>query len=137
MNRKTGKCPKCCPEGGAIFHAESNYNYETEKFDRVWICQNCGEKLPRRVVSRKPTKPTPTQEDVLAKLKEAFGGEIVRTELIGRTFSFKIENESRAWYKGRLLAGFIGPNGKMDVTLYRLGGDVKINDDIAISVYLQ
>lgn len=127
-----GKCPNCCPDGGAIFHLK--YDFETKA--TVKSCMNCGHNLPYRKI--KPScKPTPSQEKVIARIMTAFGGEIEKREMIGRKVWFTAKNSERHWISGDSIYGTVGVNGKFEVTLLRLGGDAKITDDIGISVYLR
>ena len=51
MKKKTGACPRCCPDGGAIFDA--NFDYVTPPYIPVWICRNCGAETPGRVLNTK------------------------------------------------------------------------------------
>lgn len=66
---KIGKCPYCCPDGGACFEAtygvpevvvQTNYGPEREPKDSkledyvpVWKCHNCGMEIERRTPQRK------------------------------------------------------------------------------------
>ena len=127
-----GKCPKCCQDGGAIFHLE--YDFETK--GTVKSCMNCGYKRPYR--KNKPTgKETPSQKKVLGRVLAAFGGAIEKREMIGRKVFFSMVNRDRSMWVGDSLFGVIGPGGKFEITLQRIGSDAKITDDIGIKVYLK
>jgi hypothetical protein len=134
MKDKTirGKCPNCCPDGGAIFHLK--YDFEISAL--VKSCMNCGHKLPYRTI-KSTGKETPSQKRVIARVLEVFGGEIEKREMIGRKVFFSVNNPERNMFLGDSLFGTIGPGGKFEITLQRFGGDAKITDDIGISVYLR
>jgi hypothetical protein len=134
MKDKTirGKCPNCCPDGGAVFHLE--YDFETHAM--VKSCMNCHHKLPFRKIT--PTgKATPSQEKALNRIMTAFGGEIERREMIGRKLWFSAKNPQKSMFLGDSLFGTIGVSGKFEVTLQRIGGDAKITDEIGVKVYLK
>lgn len=76
-NRKTGKCPSCCPNGGAIFERDMDWNVEVgpgEVRPHVWRCCNCGHTMTLRKSPELPTKPTAAQ----LKAIEAIKAEIFR-----------------------------------------------------------
>lgn len=135
MKDKTicGKCPNCCPGGGAIFRLE--HDFETNA--TVKSCMNCGHKLPFRRV--KPTgQPTSSQLRVLLQVKKAFGVEACKEiSMVGRKVWFTMVNRDRSMFLGDSLFGTIGVGGAFEITLQRIGGDVKITDDIGIKVYLK
>jgi len=122
-----GRCPRCCPDGGACFERWG----AAEK-----RCNNCHLVLPFRAV--KPTgRPTPAAERALERVMVAFGGEVTERRMIGRKLWITAKNPARHMTKGDMLYGAIGPCGKLELTLCRLYGDAKIRDDIDISVYLR
>jgi hypothetical protein len=121
-----GRCRECCPDGGAIF---DRWGANEKK------CRNCGTVFPFRRI--KPTgKPTPSQQRVIDLVTKTFGGEL-KTEIIGRKVWFSTHNPARHWISGDSLYGTIHPGGRFEITLQRIGGDVKITDTIGISVYLR
>lgn len=126
-----GKCPNCCPDGGAEFKLE--YDYDIDKI--VKCCCNCGHKLPFRLV--KPTgKITPSQRKVIDRITSAFGGTHEAT-LMGRKVWLSGKNyEDRNFITGDSYYGTIGPGGAFEITLQTIGNGVKITDDIGIKVYL-
>jgi hypothetical protein len=120
-----GKCPRCCPDGGAVFD-----NWVTQK-----ECRNCGLVIHIRKI--KPSgKITKSQQGVLDQIIEAFGG-TPEISMIGRSVFLKLVNRERNWMLGDSLFGSIGVNGKFKITLQRLGGDAIITDRIGINVYLR
>lgn len=128
--RKIAKCPRCCPDGGAIFHAELREDAYH------WVCQNCGDDLGivRRVqASGRLTK---SQRRVIRWLRREFGG-LARWEMIGRKAYVKLDNPRRPWYEGRMAGGIVGAAGAFKVTVYRLGGDATVTDRIGVEVYLR
>ena len=92
-------------------------------------------RLPRRVVQA-TGKLTRQQAALVERIKTLFGGTL-QHEFIGRKVFITANNDSRNWYTGQMLSGAIGPAGKMELTLYRLGGDVKITNRIGLEVYLK
>jgi hypothetical protein len=125
-----GKCPRCCPNGGACF--TRTYDDDSRPVKK---CTNCHLELPLRKV-KATGKPNQTQERVLARLKETFGGTF-EVKMIGRKVWLSATNENRPWHEGTGLYGTIGPNGAMSLKLSRLFGDPPvITDDIGIDVYL-
>lgn len=121
-----GKCPRCCPDGGAIF---SRWGAEEKK------CHNCHLVLPFRRI--KPTgKPTPSQDRILAQVVQLFGG-TPEIRMIGRTLWFSLVNRERNWLLGDSLFGTIEPKGKFKITLQRIGGDKVLTDQIGLKVYLE
>lgn len=128
--RKVAKCLRCCPDGGAIFHAEFLED------GSHWVCQNCGHDLGvvRRVqASGRLTK---SQRRVIKWLRREFGG-LARWEMIGRKAYVKLDNPKRPWYEGRMAGGIVGAAGAFRVTVYRLGGDATVTDRIGVEVYLR
>lgn len=74
LMRKHGKCPGCCPTGGAIFDATVDYSADTDDLSQcppIWKCANCGHEMPRRVHKR-PTEDriTPAQAKAIERLKQ-------------------------------------------------------------------
>jgi hypothetical protein len=121
-----GKCPRCCPDGGAIFD-----NWVTQK-----ECRNCGLVIPIRKI--KPSgKPSKSQERILKQIIDAFGG-TPETEMIGRSMFLKLVNRERNWILGDSLFGTIGVGGKFKIELQRaLVPNAIITDKIGIDVYLR
>ena len=129
--KKIAKCPNCCPDGGACFHADLKDDGQWH-----WICQNCGHDLGvvRRVqASGRLTK---SQRRVIRWLRREFGG-LARWEMIGRKAYVKLDNPKRPWYDGRMAGGIVGAAGAFKITVYRLGGDATVTDRIGVEVYLR
>ncbi len=132
-HRKYAKCPRCCPDGGAIFHRE----YRDSDNHPVWVCCNCSFVKKARLVAA-PDHPTPGQERIIHRLANAFGEETeIEVSMIGRMAFVKLTNDSRNWYDGTVASITVHPNGRFNMHLYRFGGDVEIKDWIAVSVYLK
>lgn len=132
-----GKCPACCPDGGAIFTVGADWAaYDRGETDRrIKKCINCGLSLPFRAV--RPTgRKTYSQIRALARIGDAFGGEITKQKMIGRDLWVEMKNPARGMILGDSLFGTIGPGGKLKITLQRLFGDAVIQSDIDIKVYL-
>lgn len=131
LKNKIGKCPTCCPTGGAILKA----TYDDD--NKVWQCMNCGVEQPRRV-NKSSGEMTPSQQAVVRAL-EAKGWK-VETRMIGRNVFVKGDKDRGSpalnLFSGDKLYGKIGVRGSFELTLMRFGPDVKITDDIGISVYL-
>lgn len=130
--RKIGKCPKCCPDGGAVLH-------KTWKDDGspAWKCMNCDHVVTRRVATTSG-KPTLSQETAVARLAKAFGVAGPRhTKMMGRVLWVEFENNDRPWHAGQLLYGPIGATGKLHLSLSTYGKDTSIQNDIDIKVYLE
>ena len=123
------KCDRCCPDGGAFCDPIRDADGRT-----AWQCRNCHNVMPRRVI-KATGKLTPKQRSVIERIKTLFGGTL-QHEFIGRKV-FITANNNRNWIAGNMLSGVIGPAGKLELTLYRLGGDKKITDRIGIEVYLK
>jgi hypothetical protein len=121
-----GKCPQCCPDGGAVFD-----NWGTHK-----ECRNCGLVIPIRKI--KPSgKPSKSQERILKQIVDAFGG-TPETEMIGRKMFVKLVNRERNWILGDSLFGTIGVGGKFRIELQRaFVPNAIITDQIGIDVYLR
>lgn len=134
QDTKRGRCPNCCPDGGAIFKAEVDFN-EAGELVRVWKCCNCPQRLPRKTYRRESAKMTASQAKVFDRLAADFGG-VLQTQWVGRKVYVTATNEARRWFEGIMVGGFIGPRGSYKLTLYRLGGDVVVEDGVAWSVYL-
>jgi hypothetical protein len=126
-----GKCPNCCPDGGACF--ELDYDYDTDS--TVKRCQNCGHKLPFRRI-KGTGQITPSQKKVIDRVTSAFGG-TYEIKMIGRKVWLSGKNyEDRNFITGDFYFGTIGPGGAFEITLQTIGNGVKITDDIGIKVYL-
>lgn len=132
MKTYRGKCPRCCPDGGACF--SSAYDYDSEKY--VKQCNNCGHQLPfRKSPNRKPTGPNARQTRLVERLREA--GWAVTVEMIGRKAFVKFDHPTRHWLAyGNSGCGTIGPNGALKLKLYRVGGDKEILDGWDFDHYL-
>lgn len=129
---KRGKCPRCCPDGGAIFTDESRL--EDHKFIPVWACNNCPQTIPRR--TNKPTgKQSKAQATTVARLAGA-GWVIEKQELVGRNLWVSATHPGRKWFEGDHLFGTIGVRGKVKITLIRVGGDAVVTGRIGMKVYL-
>ena len=126
-----GKCPNCCPDGGAIFTVELDWDAidrgeDSEK--RVKRCHNCGHKFPFRQ--------TPSQQRVVSQIVAAFGG-TYEVKMMGRKVWLSGKNyEDRNWITGDSYFGTIGPKGAFEITLQGYGKGTKITDEIGIKVYL-
>jgi hypothetical protein len=123
---KRGKCSRCCPDGGAIF---------TNCVDH-WRCNNCGYCLPRKTYKRTSAALTPSQEQVIERVKRAFKPIECTMQMIGRKVYITMKN-NRSMFVGDALHGTIGPRGSFKLTLQRFGGDALINDDLDIRIHLQ
>lgn len=44
--RKRGKCPTCCPSGGAIFVRTADFGDNSGEWIHYWACTNCGHRKP-------------------------------------------------------------------------------------------
>lgn len=132
MKRKCAKCPKCCPDGGAIFRA----TWEGES--DVWQCMNCGYTTKRYSIKASGTQ-TESQTHVIERLKRA--GWDVSVEMIGRNVFVKAGKDRGSvgmnLIAGDSLYGTIGVRGAFKLTLQRLGTNPVITDDIGFSVYLE
>jgi len=79
-HEKRGRCPKCCPDGGAIFERtydfEGNYpeGSEEDKYGaEVWKCLNCGYTTRVQKQARKGSKGiTRSQERQIRRLWEIY-----------------------------------------------------------------
>ena len=136
-NTKIAHCPNCCPDGGACFTAAYGRDATGENPRPVWRCNNCWHEMPRRSNRRDSAKLTKSQAVVVDSIARNFGVDVaaVEVEFIGRTVYVKATNEGRGWHNGTMLAGIIGPTGKMELTLYRLGGDYKITKPWDLTSY--
>ncbi len=126
MKTLRGKCPRCCPDGGACF----------EIFSDVKKCTNCHLEIPRRKYTKSGTV-TPCQQKTIDKILATFGGEIEKLEMIGRKVWITIENKNRNWIFGDMVYGTISVNGHFSLTLSGMGNPPKITDWIGVSVYLR
>lgn len=131
--RKTAKCPKCCPDGGAIFRK----TYGISGWE--WQCNNCGCVRPAR--KNKPTgRMTPSQKAVVAKLEAQ--GWTVETKIINNGPTWWVSatrdfgNPGQNLFLGTNVYGPIGPRGKFKLTLQRFGGEKVVTDSTGIYVYL-
>jgi hypothetical protein len=121
-----GKCPRCCPDGGACFERYG----DAEK-----RCNNCHLVLPFRRI--KPTgKATASQQEAIDRILATFGGTVTKLEMIGRKAWVEIKNPARHWALGDTVYGAIGAGGKLELKMHRLYGDAIIRNDIDVSVYL-
>jgi hypothetical protein len=117
-----GKCPRCCPDGGAYFRGGFNDEMEWGK-----VCENCGHWRPIRAL-RIPSRPNARQQRIIDRIVEVFGGEPEVT-MHGRKAWLSLRNyDGRKWHEGQSLFGTIGPRGAIRITLQRLFGDVRIRD---------
>jgi hypothetical protein len=134
VKKMRGKCPRCCPDGGACFTIEHEYT-EDGKWQRHKKCSNCNLMIPIRKI--KPSgKPTLNQQKIIDKIVGLFGG-IPEITMHGRDVWLSLKNyEGRHLFDGQSLYGTISVNGRYQITLQRLFGDEKITDDIGIDVYL-
>jgi hypothetical protein len=126
-----GKCPRCCPDGGAYFRGGFNESMEWGK-----VCTCCGHWRHIRA-TRIPSRPNARQQRIIDKIVALFGG---RPELTmhGRKAWLSPRNyEGRHWADGQALWGTIGPRGAIKLSLARLGDDITITDMIGVEVYLQ
>jgi len=118
------KCPRCCPEGRVDF---------TVLFNTV-KCQNCWLELPRRRI-KLSGNPTPSQEHVLARLRELDWE--VKVKMIGRKVWVSAKHPTISWLLGNALFGTIGPAGALKITLQRVGGDIVLRDIYDVNAYLR
>jgi hypothetical protein len=129
-----GKCPRCCPDGGAVFEVMSEYDFDTKTERHYRKCNNCFLKL--EIKKRPPSgKPNARQARLLAKILERFGGE-QESHMVGRKVWVSGKNYARGCLNGESYFGTIGSNGKLDLTFQAFGRDVKITDMIGVDVYL-
>jgi len=126
-----GKCPNCCPEGGAIFTLQ----YDFESDSTVKRCSNCGHKLPFRRI-KATGKPTPSQQKVIDRIV-GMGWVIEKQEMIGRKVWVTAVHPGRSMWFGDSLFGTLGVGGAFELTLQKIGGDVKLKDEIDLNVYLR
>lgn len=134
-----GKCPNCCPDGGACFTIELDWDAIDRGEDtnrKVKRCNNCHHTLPFRRI-KATGKPTTSQQRILDQVMDVFGGTIEKQEMIGRKLFFTATNPAKSMWTGNSLFGTIGVGGSFKITLQRIGGDAKITDNIGISVYLR
>ena len=124
-NRKTGKCPRCCPDGGAIFttHYLADETAEGHPFHRVWRCNNCFFVKPLRAL-KALTEPTTGQKAVIDRLSDAFGG-TVKVEMMGRMAWVTLDNDSRSMWDGLHAFGKVHANGRFSLSLHRPCADEK------------
>ena len=136
MKAKTirGTCPRCCPDGGAIFEILFSFDYDTEKSIRIKKCNNCHIEIPIKKMPKRD-KPNEEQTRMAAKILESFGGE-QESHMIGRNLWISGKNYARGCINGESYFGTIGPRGKLDITFQQFRSDVKITDDIGVEVYL-
>ena len=127
-----GKCPRCCPDGGALF--DRAYDDEVKHLGKR--CQNCGLWLPVRKTNYKPAAPNQRQQWTIEQLAEAFGGSC-EVRMIGRDAWVTLKNyEGRNFYLGQSAYGTIGPRGAFSITLQRPFGDKVCRDGFDIRNYL-
>lgn len=127
-NSKRGKCPECCPDGGAIFSLDFDAD-----LNRVWQCNNCGYQKP---VSRlKPLdKPSPGMQRTIDRLHAIFGG-TVEVTMQDRRAWVKLSREA-SWHETGRAFGIVNCNGTFKLTVMQFGGDKEITDWIGAEVYL-
>lgn len=136
MKTHKGKCPKCCPDGGAYFDLESRRAEDGSLTKTVRVCRNCGHELPF-ARQREPSRPNARQEAVIDLLLTMFGGGVETKRMIGRAVWISVVNEGRHFMLGQRVFGTVGKYGKIDLTLLRVGGDVKMRSRTDVSVYLK
>jgi hypothetical protein len=107
-----GKCPFCCPDGGAEFR-----HYGITK-----VCVNCGHEYPVRQ-RRKPTGSNKVQKRAIERILYLFGGEVTKQELIGHKVWITVRNAARSIYDGNWVYGTIGPRGALRLLLPRFFGE--------------
>jgi hypothetical protein len=134
---KVAKCSRCLPDlKGAILEAGLDFS-ESGDLVKIWECRNCGNKTPRKTLSPK-AKITPSQQKVIDRLTAA--GWILETSFIGRKVwvSGKKDRGSMGMnlIAGDSFYGTIGAAGSFSLKLQRLGGEVEVDDDTGIYVYL-
>ena len=62
---KKGRCPKCCPDGGAYFDRE----YDVDLGRDVWVCRNCWDRTPVRTRTKTtPTDVSPAQRRTIDRI---------------------------------------------------------------------
>jgi hypothetical protein len=127
-----GKCPRCCPDGGACFSP----TYLEDGLAKQ--CNNCGHIINLRKRPRATGKPNATQQRVINRITSLFGGipEITPVSPTSRRVWISLKNYDRPMLVGDSLFGTIGPNGAFKITLQRLFGDKVLTDDIGLDVYL-
>jgi len=129
-----GKCPNCCPDGGAIF--DRDYDDAGERYGKR--CLNCGLWLPtKKAADPNPVAPNATQQAWIDRLAAAFGGEH-EVKMIGRKAWITLTNyDGRHYFDGQAAYGTIGPNGAIEITLQRpFVGDKVCRDARDIHNYL-
>lgn len=127
-DRKKGRCPRCCPDGGAYFRRELTAD------GWVWECNNCGTEIPcRKGPNREPAKPTATQERILERMlknERLAAPELTRREMVGRKVFFVIEERGRPWLAAATIMGTIGPRGKLKAEYSTVGYKKAITDPV-------
>lgn len=131
MKTLRGKCPRCCPEGGACF----TFCY-TEDGKPGKKCSNCHLEIVKRKYTRSD-KPTPSQQKVIDLVLSTFGGEVKDQKMIGRKVWISVENNNRNWIFGQMVYGSISVNGSFKLHLSGIGTPSEIKDEIDIRVYLR
>ncbi len=124
-----GRCPNCCPDGGACFDRVFGDDGWAKK------CTNCFHIYPIRK-AKKQTAPNATQGRVIARLVE-LGWNVTKQEMIGRKVWVAAEHPTKNWLLGNTLFGTIGPAGAFKLTLQTVGKNPVITDDIGVNVYLK
>ncbi len=122
-----GKCPRCCPDGGACFERWGG----SEK-----KCNNCHLILPFRQV-KATGKPTTSQQKVIDRIVRS-GWALTDINMIGRKAWVQFTHPTREWcFMGNTVHGTISVGGAFDLKLQRFGGDKVIRDTVDIEVYLR
>ncbi len=118
--KKTGKCPNCCPEGGAIF--ESGMAYDDNEPDPVpvWRCNNCFHEI-RRVIRKRLEGSSPLTQSQLDAITR-----IQQDRLLGQGTGYEVK-EFRLTNLGRCVSvvvtvGRKGDEGTMAAVLCRYRG---------------
>lgn len=121
-----GKCPRCCPDGGACFERQ---------YDGTKKCNNCHLIVPMRKVKSVGETLSPSQRRVIDRVVAA-GWTLEKQEWIGRKAWVVFKHPTRGWFLGDSVYGSIGPNGRIDLKLQRLGPEKVMRDDIDLDVYM-
>lgn len=127
-----GRCPRCCPDGGAVF----GFEYGATRAGDAWVCRNCGYQRPAR--KRKPVTGPNRRQAALADRIRGMGW-AVEVKMIGRNAWLSCARELKpglGLFFGDRAYGTVGPRGKIALTFMRFGGDKRLTDAIAVNVYM-
>lgn len=122
-----GKCPNCCPDGGACFERWG----DTEK-----KCNNCGHVMKFRRI-KATGKISPSQQRVIDRIL-GLGWKVEKQEFIGRKLWIDFLHPTKDWMIGNRTYGTIGINGSFKLKIERpFVPEKTLIDNIDIDVYLR